>query len=751
MREQAPPALVASLADARAPARPRRCRRTSSRSGAASRRRRVPARAPTAEIQLRQVVRAGPRRRPTAAFAATSEWRRARQAVAGRQGPRAAPAASCTTRPTYGCTICHGGQGRATDKADAHGEVPHWPEPMLPQRYAYAGCGGCHTHLGVPSAAARATARPSSSATTAWPATALDGRGGTLRPGGGGMEGPDLSRGGRCAGFDRRLVRNAPRQEREGRRGRPWRSSVRADRPPRSALPLATFLASRVGRSGSGRGKGAVPLPRLPRLPQGRRRRRRRRPRPHARGREGPGAARLHARARRPHACRTGWRSTSARPATRRRRARRCRRSAFREAEIDRARLLPALAAAQRELRDERSGRRTASAPSASASASSPPTARRSTARSAPPATARTARACATPGMAAVPGDRATRTSSPSRPTSSSPRRSSTGRPGRRMPALGRERRRACGPTRSKAVVALRPHASARRRAADPRPPSRAGSWRRDAKAATPSTPRTCAGCHGANGEGAEGPALNNAVLLEAATDTLPGRDDPPRPPRHVDGGFADASPDAAVLSRTPRSNRSSPSSARGRRRHEQRHRPAGEFLEAAAAAGFGAFVASAGKAWGLEAIDNPLAAYPDRGWERVYRDLWKYDSTFTFLCAPNDTHNCLLNGYVRSGVVTRIGPTMRYGEATDLDGNKASHRWDPRVCQKGLALTRRFYGDRRLQPLHGARRVTRSGSRTGFPRGADGRPPTRVLQPRARRVGARHARRGRGDRRRSR
>ena len=74
------------------------------------------------------------------------------------------------------------------------------------------------------------------------------------------------------------------------------------------------------------------------------------------------------------------------------------------------------------------------------------------------------------------------------------------------------------------------------------------------------------------------------------------------------------------------------------------------EFLGAMTAAGFGAFVASAVEAWGLEAIDNPLAHYPSRDWEAVYRDLWKYDSTFTFLCAPNDTHNCILNGYVRSG-----------------------------------------------------------------------------------------------------
>ena len=97
-------------------------------------------------------------------------------------------------------------------------------------------------------------------------------------------------------------------------------------------------------------------------------------------------------------------------------------------------------------------------------------------------------------------------------------------------------------------------------------------------------------------------------------------------------------------------------------------------FLEAAAATGFGAFIASATGAWALDALDNPLARYPDRGWEKVYSDLWKYDSTFTFLCAPNDTHNCILNGYVRQGVVTRIGPTMRYGEATDLYGNATRH-----------------------------------------------------------------------------
>jgi nitrate reductase alpha subunit len=96
-------------------------------------------------------------------------------------------------------------------------------------------------------------------------------------------------------------------------------------------------------------------------------------------------------------------------------------------------------------------------------------------------------------------------------------------------------------------------------------------------------------------------------------------------------------------------------------------------------ALGFGALAGAANEAWGLESVSNPLSSYPDRGWERVYRDLWSYDSKFTFLCAPNDTHNCILNAYVRQGIITRIGPTMRYGEArsaeTTLAGGIASAR----------------------------------------------------------------------------
>src|SRR3972149_7021188 len=153
------------------------------------------------------------------------------------------------------------------------------------------------------------------------------------------------------------------------------------------------------------------------------------------------------------------------------------------------------------------------------------------------------------------------------------------------------------------------------------------------------------------------------------------------------------------------------------------------EFLAVGAACGFSAFILQATKAWGLQAVENPLDNYPDRDWEKVYRNLFEYDSTFTFLCAPNDTHNCILNAYVRNGIVTRIAPTYNYGKATDLYGNKASHRWDPRCCQKGIALVRRFYGDRRVKgPM--VRKGFKEWVDAGFPRDEKtGVPPAKYFQ----------------------
>ena len=153
------------------------------------------------------------------------------------------------------------------------------------------------------------------------------------------------------------------------------------------------------------------------------------------------------------------------------------------------------------------------------------------------------------------------------------------------------------------------------------------------------------------------------------------------------------------------------------------------EFLAMGAASGFAALVSQATRAWGIETVTNPLDNYPDRDWERVYRNIFQYDSKFTFLCAPNDTHNCLLVAHVKNGVLTRISPSYKYGEATDLYGNKASHRWDPRCCQKGLALVRRFYGDRRVRGPH-VRKGFKEWVDAGFPRDpVTGAPPAKYFK----------------------
>jgi len=126
--------------------------------------------------------------------------------------------------------------------------------------------------------------------------------------------------------------------------------------------------------------------------------------------------------------------------------------------------------------------------------------------------------------------------------------------------------------------------------------------------------------------------------------------------------------------------------------------------------------------------VDNPLEFYPNRDWEKIYRSQFKFDSTFHFLCAPNDTHNCLLRAYVKNDIITRIGPSYGYGKAKDVYGNQASHRWEPRLCNKGLVLNRRVYGPRRVKyPM--VREGFKKWVEAGFPRGADGKPSSEYLQ----------------------
>jgi mono/diheme cytochrome c family protein len=99
----------------------------------------------------------------------------------------------------YGCTVCHGGQGLATEKADAHGDVHFWPEPMLPKGMTEAGCGSCHVTLNVPGKQVFRQAALAFERLDCYSCHRVDGKGGTLRPDKGGLEGPDLSRVGLAA------------------------------------------------------------------------------------------------------------------------------------------------------------------------------------------------------------------------------------------------------------------------------------------------------------------------------------------------------------------------------------------------------------------------------------------------------------------------------------------------------------------------------------------------------------------------
>lgn len=126
--------------------------------------------------------------------------------------------------------------------------------------------------------------------------------------------------------------------------------------------------------------------------------------------------------------------------------------------------------------------------------------------------------------------------------------------------------------------------------------------------------------------------------------------------------------------------------------------------------------------------VDNPLDYYPARGWEKVYRDMAAYDETFCFMCAPNDTHNCLLKAYTKNGVVQYLGPSYGYGEAKDVYGNQSSHRWDPRCCQKGLAMIRKVYGPRRVKYPQ-IRKGFKEWADAGFPRDRDGRVAEKYLR----------------------
>ncbi|MEK6577308.1 MAG: twin-arginine translocation signal domain-containing protein, partial [Nitrospirota bacterium] len=99
--------------------------------------------------------------------------------------------------------------------------------------------------------------------------------------------------------------------------------------------------------------------------------------------------------------------------------------------------------------------------------------------------------------------------------------------------------------------------------------------------------------------------------------------------------------------------------------------------------------------------IGNPLEgkAYPNRSWEDVYRDQYAYDRSFTYICSPNDTHECRVRAFVRNGVVMRIEQNYDHQKIKDVYGQHgptAAH--NPRMCLRGMTFPRRVYGPYRVK-----------------------------------------------------
>ena len=95
-----------------------------------------------------------------------------------------------------------------------------------------------------------------------------------------------------------------------------------------------------------------------------------------------------------------------------------------------------------------------------------------------------------------------------------------------------------------------------------------------------------------------------------------------------------------------------------------------------------------------IETVDNPLDVYPFRDWEKVYRDQYAYDASFTFICSPNDTHACRLKAFTRNGVIQRIEPNYDVGRYTDQLGNTGQR---PHECSGGGSA----YWQGRAGPRH--------------------------------------------------
>jgi mono/diheme cytochrome c family protein len=84
----------------------------------------------------------------------------------------------------YGCTVCHQGQGPATNFKDAMAEDAFWEYPLLDRQYVQASCLACHDPSALPAGEGRLLREGMDlyAAKSCGSCHKLDGRGGTLGP-----------------------------------------------------------------------------------------------------------------------------------------------------------------------------------------------------------------------------------------------------------------------------------------------------------------------------------------------------------------------------------------------------------------------------------------------------------------------------------------------------------------------------------------------------------------------------------------
>lgn len=94
-----------------------------------------------------------------------------------------------------------------------------------------------------------------------------------------------------------------------------------------------------------------------------------------------------------------------------------------------------------------------------------------------------------------------------------------------------------------------------------------------------------------------------------------------------------------------------------------------------------------------LEHINEPIGKYPYRGWETVYREQWKYDSTGRTTHSVNCAGSCTWKVYVKNNIAFK---EEQYADYPDI--NPTLPTYNPRGCQKGANYKEYVYGPQRVK-----------------------------------------------------